>query len=285
MAKFCKFCGTPLEEGQVCSCQASQAAPAAAPVATAAPAPSAAAGLLNKLKNAFLSYVKAPEATVQKAVNEDIKIPAIFAGINALAAFLFLWKLLGGIFGPIDEALGELGAAFGGGKSVGVTYPFFLLLLSGILLAAIFIGLSALGLFCASKLTKKALTIQQSFTVAAYNSIFPTLLLVVGILLGLIDLGAQLIVLPIALVLWTIFAVRDARDYAGLNATIAGKNLLIQTVLMVVVGALSIYLAWEIALWCVSSIEIMGVQIGDAIENFTNIFENFDITDMIGGIM
>ena len=41
MAKFCKFCGTPLEEGQVCACQASQSAVAteAAPVAAPAAAP------------------------------------------------------------------------------------------------------------------------------------------------------------------------------------------------------------------------------------------------------
>ena len=37
MANFCRFCGSALEEGQVCACQANQAAPEAAPAAPAAP--------------------------------------------------------------------------------------------------------------------------------------------------------------------------------------------------------------------------------------------------------
>ena len=39
MANFCRFCGSPLEEGQVCACQANQAAPAAAPAAATRPSP------------------------------------------------------------------------------------------------------------------------------------------------------------------------------------------------------------------------------------------------------
>ena len=280
MAKFCKFCGTPLEEGQVCTCQASQSA-----VATEA-APVAAPGLFAKLKDAFLSYLRTPAATVRGAVNEDIKIPAILAGANALAAFLFLWKLLGGIFGSIvdtaNKAMSGLGSLMGGSSDsleIEITYPFFLLLLGGILLAALFIGLSALGLFCAAKLSKKELTIQQSFTVASYNSILPTLLLVLGILLGFISLTAQLIVLAVAAILWAIFAVQDAREYAGLNPTIATKNLVIATVLMLVVAGLSIYLAFEIGLWCTGEIEIAGAKIGDAIDAL----KDFDITDLLGG--
>lgn len=284
MAKFCKFCGTPLEEGQVCTCQASQSAVAteAAPAA----APVAAPGLFTKLKDAFLSYLRTPAATVRGAVNEDIKIPAILAGANALAAFLFLWKLLGGIFGSIVDAankamsgLGNLMGGSSGSLKIEITYPFFLLLLGGILLAALFIGLSALGLFCAAKLSKKELTIQQSFTVASYNSIIPTLLLVLGILLGFISLTAQLIVLAVAAILWAIFAVQDAREYAGLNPTIATKNLVIATVLMLVVAGLSIYLAFEIGLWCTGEIEIAGAKIGDAIDAL----KDFDITDLLGG--
>ena len=135
-----------------------------------------------------------------------------------------------------------------------------------------------------AKLTKKELTIQQSATVAAYDSIFPTLLLLVAILLGLISTTAQLIVLPIAAILWAIFSVRDAQEYAGLNPTIASKNLAIQTVLMLVVGGLSIYLAWEIGLWCTGEVAIEGEKIGEAIEQMTKAFENFDITDMMGGL-
>ena len=223
---------------------------------------------------------------MRNALKEDIKIPAILAGANALAAFLFLWKLLGGIFGSIvettNQALGGLGSALGGSASaikLEITYPFFLLLIGGILLAVIFIGLSALGLFCAAKLTKKELSIQQSVTVAAYNSIIPTLLLVLGILLGIISLTAQLIVLAVAAIFWAIFAVQNARDFAGLNPTIATKNLVIEAVIILVVAGLSIYLAFEIGLWCTGEIEIAGQKL----EAMIDMIKNFDITDLLGG--
>ena len=64
MAKFCKFCGTALEEGQVCSCADAQAAaapvatpaPEAAPVATAAPAAPAAPVFGKKLVDTLKAY-------------------------------------------------------------------------------------------------------------------------------------------------------------------------------------------------------------------------------------
>lgn len=290
MAKFCKFCGSPLEEGQVCSCQASQAAPVA--VATeAAPAAPASPNLFAKLKSAFLSYLRAPSATVGKALNDGVQIPAILAGVNALAAFLFVWKLIGGflssIVDAISDAMSGISGMLGGNASVDleVTYPIFVLLLGGILLAVVFIGLSALGLFGAAKLTKKELTIQQSATVAAYNSVIPSLLLLLGILLGFISTTAQLIVLPVAAIVWAIFSLRDTQEYAGLNPTASSKNLAIQTILMLVISGLCIYLAWEIGLWCAGEVEIEGEKIADSIEQMTKFFEDFDITDLMGGLM
>ncbi len=290
MAKFCKFCGSPLEEGQVCSCQASQEAPVA--VATeAAPAAPASPNLFAKLKSAFLSYLRAPQATVTNALNEDMKIPAILAAINALAAFLYLWKLIGGflssIVDAISDAMGGISSALGGSASfdLEITYPIFVLLLGGILLAVIFIGLSALGLFCAGKLNKKELTIQQSATVAAYNSVIPSLLLLLGILLGFISTTAQLIVLPVAAIVWAIFSLRDTQEYAGLNPTASSKNLAIQTILMLVISGLCIYLAWEIGLWCAGEVEIEGEKIAESIEQMAEFFEDFDITDLMGGLM
>ncbi len=281
MAKFCKFCGTPLEEGQVCACQAASAAVATEAAPATAPA---APGLFTKLKEAILGYLGTPDGAVRNALNDDIKVPAILVAINALAAFLYLWKLIGGLIGSIvdsvNEAMSGLSGAFGGGAvELEVTYPVFAFLLAGVLMAVIFVGLSALGLFCAGKLTKKELSIQQSVTIAAYDSIFPSLLLLVGIILGFISMGAQLIVLPIAAILWAIFAVRDAREYAGLNPTIATKNLAIQTVIMLVVAGLSIYLALEIGLWGAGEVEIEGEKIAEALEALKDI----DFTELLSG--
>ena len=63
MAKFCKYCGTPLEEGQVCTCAGAQAE-TAAPVATAA-APAALNSLFTDVKNDFLGPPTLPSGLPQ----------------------------------------------------------------------------------------------------------------------------------------------------------------------------------------------------------------------------
>lgn len=265
MAKFCKYCGTPLEEGQVCTCAGAQNE-AAAPVATAAApaAPSALNSLFTDIKNDFLSYLRAPDATVRNALNKGMKIPAIFAGINALAAFFYCWKLIVSILSSIMDAFGA------GAYASQVSYPVFLFLLIGILFAVVYIGLSALGLFSISKLTKRELSFTQTITVASYHSLIPTMLLLVGILLGFISLTAQLIVLPIALIIWSIFAVRDAKEYAGLNATLAGKNLLIQTVVTTIVAGLAIYLSYQLMIWGIGEVSADGQTLKESFEAMSN---------------
>ena len=270
MAKFCKFCGAPLEEGQVCTCQSSQTSSVAAPAAPATPS------LFAKVKDIFLSYLRTPDAAVRENVN-DIKSAGIFAAANAIVVFLYLWKLIAGIFGPLFEGLNDLASALGG--KVEITYPIFLFLLGGILLAVLFIGLSALALFAVSKLTKKELSIQQAVGVASYNSTFPPLLLLVGCLLGFNSTGAQLIVLPIAGILWAIFGVRDAREYAGLNPTIATKNLIFQVVAMLVVSMVCVWLTTEITLWCAGGISVEGETLAEGIEAIREAFEDLDIEE------
>lgn len=265
MAKFCKYCGTPLEEGQVCTCAGAQNE-AAAPVATAtAPAaPSALNSTFTAVKDDILGYLRAPDATVRAAVNKGLKIPAIFAGINALAAFFYCWKLIVSILTGIMDAFGA------GAYASQVSYPVFLFLVIGILFAVVYIGLSALGLFSISKLAKRELSFTQTITVASYHTLIPTLLLLVGTLLGFISLTAQLIVLPIALIIWSIFAVRDAKEYAGMNATLAGKNLLIQTVVTTIVAGLAIYLSYQLMIWGIGEVSADGQTLKESFEAMSN---------------
>lgn len=282
MAKFCKFCGTPLEEGQVCTCAGAQAAPVA--TATAPAASSALNSTFTDAKNDFLSYLRTPDATVRGALNKGIQIPAIFAGINALAAFFYCWKLIVNMLSGLMDAFGA------GAYASQVTYPVLLLLLIGILFAAVYIGLSALGLFSVSKLTKKELSFTQSITVASYNSLIPSLLLLVGTLLGFISLTAQLIVLPIALIIWSIFAVRDAKEYAGLNPTMATKNLIIQTLVTVIVVGVAIYLTYQLLIWGIGEVSADGVTLRESFEAMTNGINGLlggssgDILDILGSL-
>ena len=267
MAKFCKYCGTALEEDQVCTCEASQAAanpaPEAAPEAAAAApaaAPSGFATLMNSVKNDLLCYLRTPDAAVANAIPNGIKNAAIFAGANFLVLFFYLWKLLGSIISGMKIP-------------VAVTYPILPLLVSALVLTALCIGLSAAALFAVAKLSKKELLFPNAIIVAAYHSILPTALLLVGILLGLISLEAQLIVLPIILAIWATFAAKDAKEYAGLNASIATKNLAIQVIAVLVVIAVVYWLASTLMLWSFGEISYNGIALKDLVGKIDNILK------------
>ena len=192
MAKFCKYCGTQLEDGQVCSCpqaQAELAAPAAAPapeaaapVATAAPAaaPSAGKDLLNKVKETFLSYLKAPKATTAKiaADPKGMTLAGIFAGVNALAVFLYLWKILGGIMGMAGDISGGLT------DKIDIEYPIFQMLIAGIVIAAVGILISTLVVLLMSKVGKQAVDFKKLLVIESVNTIFPSMVLLAGTVLG-----------------------------------------------------------------------------------------------------
>jgi len=264
MAKFCKYCGAALEDGQVCTCEASQAAanpaPEAAPEAAAAAsaaAPSGFAQLMTSLKDDFLGYLRAPDATVSNALPGGIKNAAIFAGANFLVLFFYFWKMLGGILVNMKAP-----------DNVG--YPILPLLVTALVVTALCIGLSATALFAVSKLTKKELPFPNAIIIASYHSILPTLLLLVGILLGLISLDAQVLVVPVILIIWATFGVKDAKEHAGLNPTIAGKNLAIEVVAAAVVIAVTYLVTSALVVWCFGEITTHGI----ALKNFFSGVEN-----------
>ena len=106
--KFCQICGRPLNDGEVCNCQAQQAAPQQpqyqqAPYQQApqqpygAPAPRAAGepAIVKALKNipvAFLSFFKSSDKVVGTAkAKKDVILPALYCAI------FFITNLLLGI--------------------------------------------------------------------------------------------------------------------------------------------------------------------------------------------
>ncbi len=91
MAKFCKFCGTPLEEGQVCACQ-SAPAPAEAPAPEKQDAKAYATGFWAMFK----SFIKKPVTTGKAFVNScDFKYALIIMGIQAILVGLLVMSLVG----------------------------------------------------------------------------------------------------------------------------------------------------------------------------------------------
>lgn len=285
MANFCKFCGTKLEEGQACSCpqaQAELAAPAAAPapeaaapVATAAPAAPAGDSFVKKLLDTLKAYWKAPKETAA-AVAEDAKgmtTAGIFAGVNFLAVFFFLWRIIGLVLtGIMDSAPSDIDMDEVM-EMLEIEQPIFPMLLAGLAIAVIGIAATALVIFIAGKLNKQNVDLKKQIVIEAVHSVIPTALLVVGILLGFLAAWLQFIVLALILVLWFINVCGEIRDVAGVQAMETGKSLAINTLVVFVVLAAALWLISTIGVWGIGELSIQGHTINEALEEADNMLE------------
>lgn len=285
MANFCKFCGTKLEEGQACSCpqaQAELAAPAAAPapeaaapVATAAPAAPAGDSFVKKLLDTLKAYWKAPKETAA-AVAEDAKgmtTAGIFAGVNFLAVFFFLWRIIGLVLtGIMDSAPSDIDMDEVM-EMLEIEQPIFPMLLAGLAIAVIGIAATALVIFIAGKLNKQNIDLKKQIVIEAVHSVIPTALLVVGILLGFLAAWLQFIVLALILVLWFINVCGEIRDVAGVQAMETGKSLTINTLVVFVVLAAALWLISTIGVWGIGELSIQGHTINEALEEADNMLE------------
>lgn len=288
MAKFCKFCGTQLEEGQVCSCpqaQAELAAPAvasapeaAAPVATAAPAAPAGNGFGKKLLDTLKAYWKAPKAAAAEVAEDKqgMAVAGVFAGVNFLAVFFFLWRIIGmmlsGITKGADADLDELM------EYLEIEQPIFPMLLAGLAIAVIGIAATALVIFIAAKLNKQTVDLKKQIVIEAVHSVIPTALLVVGILLGFLAAWLQFIMLALILVLWFINVCGEVRDAAGVQVMETGKSLTINTLVIFAVLAIAVWLMTTIGGWGVGELSIQGHTMNEAME------EAGDMLGMLGDI-
>ena len=278
MANFCRFCGSPLEEGQVCACQANQAAPeaapAAAPVATAAPAAApAAGGLGKKLMDTLKAYWAAPKATAA-AVAEDPKgmtIAGIFAGVNVLAVFFFLWRIIG----MMMTAIADMGGADVSDLEdlIDIEYPIFPMLIAGLGVTVLGILIGALVVFIAAKINKQAVDFKKLIVVEAVRSVVPTALLIVGIVLGLLLADLQFAVLALILVLWFVNVCADIRDVAGVQVMETGKAMTINTLVICAVLALGVYLMVTIGGWGIGELSIEGTTLNEAFEKISEAME------------
>lgn len=292
MANFCRFCGSALEEGQVCACQANQAAPEAAPVATAAPA---APGLGNKLVETLKNFWKAPKATAA-AVAEDkqgMTIAGIFAGVNVLAVFFFLWRILGMMVSAIVDPIVEAAKQFSDERisasevleEMGLEYPIFPMLIAGVAIAVLGILVGALTVFVVAKIKKQEVNFKQLILVQAVHSIVPTALLVVGIILGLLLPALQFLVLALILVLWFINVCADIRDVAGVEIMESGKSMAINTLVVFAILAVAVYLMSLIGGWGIGELEIQGATLNEAFEQIGEAMEEGGFLGMFMGDM
>ena len=282
MAKYCKHCGTPLEEGQVCSCpkaQAELAAPAAAPapeaaapVATAAPAAAPAGnGFVKKLLDTLKGYWKAPKEAAA-AVAEDkqgMAVAGVFAGVNFLAVFFFLWRIIGMLLSAITECADvDMDEVM---EYLEIEQPIFPMLVAGLAIAVIGIAATALVIFIAAKINKQTVDLKKQIVIEAVHSVVPTALLIAGIILGFLVAELQLLVLALILVLWFVNVCNEVREVAGVQILETGKTMTIYTLVIFAVLAVAVYLMVAIGGWGIGELSIQGHTINAAAEEAANL--------------
>ena len=279
MANFCKFCGTPLADGQVCGCQgAQQAAYQAqqayqAPVATAAPAAPAGNGFGKKLSETLKSYWQSPKTTAYNAAGDKdgMKVAGVFAGINFLAVFFFLWRIIGLLLSTVAKTgkvdVSELK------DMIDIQEPIFPMLVAGLAVAVLGILATALVIFLAAKLNKQTVDFKQLIVIEAVHSIIPSALLLVGIVLGFLVWWLQFAVLAIILVLWFINICNDIRDITGAQIMESGKSLTTYALIIFAVLAVAVWAMFAIGGWGVGELSIEDMTINEAIEEAGSILE------------
>lgn len=257
---FCKYCGTQLNEGEVCKCQmpaASEEAPAAAeseaaapvaaeipavseevpvvPVEQPAPAADGAAGEKAKeYLGIFLAAVKelpgiwkAPVTEGKKFVeNVNMVTSVIFMVLQAIAAGIFSTLVIG----KINSLMGLGGSYLEGYKFSGVK-AFFLTLLFSLLYSAL---LSALYL-AAGKILKSKAGFAQAMAVAAVRSAAVLPLIVLSWILFFLNIGAGTAVFFGASVLGMLYSLAAVKGVDGMNDDKALYTVFIITVVFVLI--------------------------------------------------
>ncbi len=285
MAKFCKYCGSPLEEGQECACGGAVAEVQMPATASEAEAGGAGNGstLLAELKDVLLCGLKTPRQAASKLENSKNKmaVAGIIAGIHAIAVFLLLLKsmtgLIGGVVSGISDAMGGL---LSSAEDIEITYPVFPMILSGIMISAIAIGVAGLLNFAFAKLAKKETAALDCIMDSAVDSLYPSVLLIAATVVGFISSSLQLLVLLLLLVVVIVTAVDNARMYADMRIDQTTKNYISVIVgifaAIVVVGFTTKLMAID---WCLMAVEIEGATIEEIVEQIGS------AANLLGGLL
>lgn len=217
MAKFCKYCGTPLAEGQVCTCPQAQADAAGAqpqftqqqytqppqqqytqqqytqpPQQPKGPSPVGSA--FHNLVPFLKAYMRSPADAVRSALTQrDMFLPIILLVIQMLAVGLT-------IFGVLNKICSIPRAQMGGMGSVSVSILWCLI--AGILTAAIAMIIYILLMFAVAKIMGAACSFQDVLIASGANSLYVTAGFLLSFLLFFVSLKVGFFLLLLVLVVW-----------------------------------------------------------------------------------
>lgn len=268
---FCKFCGTQLAEGQVCSCPQAQAAAraaaqpvqpgqpmntqqltpeqqaaiqqaaaqrAAAQQAAAAKAAAvqntvtaAAKGIVPYLKEYWTTPVQALQRVAQQ---NNMMLAVTMTIIRALALGLLVFGLLSNVCGMAMAAMFSYGGASAGN---GIAPSILWSLIYGILIGVIGMALFIIVAFAMVKIQHGTASILNVYEVSAANGVYTTALLVLAMVFSFFSLQFSMIFLALSLISWIISGVLTVQTVSpGTNTGLFWVLYLVGVVLIIVVG-------------------------------------------------
>ena len=173
----------------------------------------------------------------------------------------------------MESIMGGLAGLMGGSmqEAIEFEYPILSLLVSGIVIAAVGIAVTALVIFIAAKLNKQEADLKKLLVIQSVHTVAPSALLLVGLILGFITWELQALVLGLILVLWFINVCNDVRETAGVQAMDSGKTLLIQTAIVFVALAIVVFVISKLGSWCFEELAVDGVSLGEALEGMSSL--------------
>lgn len=215
MAKFCKYCGTPLAEGQVCTCPQAQADASGAqsqftqppqqqygqqqynqqPQAPKGPSPVGSA--FHNLGPYLKTYFRSPvEATRSAMAQRDLVLPIVLLVIQMIVAGLTIFSVLNKFVGIMSAPMRYYGS------TAKVTAPFLGSLLAGILAAALAMIVYILLMFAVAKIMGSSCSFQDVLIASGANSLFVTAAFLLSFLVFFVSMQFGFILLLFTLVVW-----------------------------------------------------------------------------------
>ena len=281
MANFCTRCGKPLPESGICDCMTAAEPQAEAQQQAAgqqsAPqqaAPAAENVYVKKTKNAIngvlplvKGYWKDPmNATLGVMREKNMAVTIVLMVVNALVTGLLMLT-------AFHKLVGDTGV-------LEVTVPFFSTMLFGILVAAVALALSAVGLFAMLKISHVDTSFNYVIMAVGVNSLFCTVCLVLALLFALIGWLYGVLLAPLlSVIVWGVVGVLLLTKIFGVS--MSGLGLTLTVVLFGVVLALNAWIGGKLVQAAAGKIEVGGYELEEAFDAISDM----DVEDILGGML
>ena len=294
MAKFCTYCGKPLEDGEVCTCRAEaapevipaatpEAAPApaapAAPIAPAAPAaPGKAKVMLDGYIAFFKNYFKAPVNVTREAAGKmDMTNAIITAVIYALAYGLFAYAACSKFFGAMKDFMEDTLGGFG--SEIEITVPFLTILIFGILAAAVALAVFSLAVFAIAKIAKKNITFKHAIIIVGINAAIPAACTLAALVALFISAKLAIVLLSLGCVIT--YILYSAVTLKVLGIEITGALTIIMAVILVVALTINCWAGFKLNLKAIGKVEGNGESLEDTISDIEDTFDELKDMDLM----